>query len=274
MRGVSCAGSQGHWYIRKGCGAGWGRCIVFVNFHSESINTLTIANLNLLRDVTKQKLPRDAHSWSSSKPLGAKHVAPSSSDLDDAGGTERSLWCPAAAATPPIQLPRGWDLTTDILKRFWKNLSFRFQNNFILQIRKLRLRALELLTWGYMEGLGLCFVRPKTIFETKQGVTVVWRGSPQTVKPHQSAADTGLVNYSEDSLGKERRKVTRKALKMGVVVVCVCGCGCVCVHDHAHAHMWISRYHKALLIVISCVLSTEQDAPGILWNNKKSLCEF
>ena len=28
--------------------------------------TLTIANLNLRSDVTKQKLPRDAHSWSSS----------------------------------------------------------------------------------------------------------------------------------------------------------------------------------------------------------------
>jgi len=46
-------------------------------------------------------------------------------------------------------------------------------NNFILQIRKLRLRALELLTWGYMAGLGLYFVQPKTISETKQSVTVV-----------------------------------------------------------------------------------------------------
>lgn len=85
MRGVSCTGAQGHQYILKGSGAGGGQCIVFVNFHSESINTLTIANLNLLSEVTQQKLPRDAHSWSSSKPLGAKRVAPSSSDLDDAG---------------------------------------------------------------------------------------------------------------------------------------------------------------------------------------------
>ena len=43
------------------------------------------------------------------------------------------------------------------------------------------------------------------------------------VKPHESTADTGLVNYSEDSLGKEeRRKVTKKASKL-----CVCVCVCV-----------------------------------------------
>ena len=44
------------------------------------------------------------------------------------------------------------------------SLSFRFQNNFILQIRKLRLKALELLTWGYMAGLGLGFVMTKNNF--------------------------------------------------------------------------------------------------------------
>ena len=129
-----------------------------------------------------------------------------------------------------------------------------------------------------MAGLGLCFVWPKTISETKQGITVVWKGSPQTVKPHQSAADTGLVNYSKDSLGKGEE--SHQESIEACVCSCVCVCPferdrvCVCVQDHAHVHMWIGRYHKALPIVISCVVSTEQDAPGILWNNKKLVCEF
>ena len=156
---------------------------------------------------------------------------------------DRSLRCHAAEATPPTQLWREWDLTADILKRFWKNLSFRFQNNFILQIRKLRLRALELLTLGYIAGLGLCFVRTETNSETKQGVTVEWRGE-EVVHKRSSHIKVQLVQgwqITPRVLWAKKREERSPGKPRSCVCVCVCVCMCVCVCTRPCTHVHVNK---------------------------------
>lgn len=127
----------------------------------------------------------------------------------------------------PLCPPSYWE-TTLLRLTFskWMNLGFGSQNNFLLQIRKLRPGVSERLTLGHTAELGsLCFARSETNSETKQGDTVKWEDSPQMDKPYPSAADSGLVNDSKGSLLKE------KAGHQGCAVA-LCGCVHLCVNSN------------------------------------------
>lgn len=101
-----------------------------------------------------------------------------------------------------------------------KKLSFRSQNNFILQMRKLRPVASERFALGCMAELGsLRFAQPETNSEATQGETVKWEDSSQMATPHRSAADTGLANYSKGTLVKDMAPgVTRSSLWVCILV--------------------------------------------------------
>lgn len=158
-----------------------------------------------------------------------------------------------------------WDLSGDILKRFLKNLTFKSQNNLILWIRKQtqNYRTAHLGLHG-RAGSMLCMIRNK--FWNQTGSNRRQRRE-STVKPHQSAADTGLTNYSKGSLVKEKK------VHLGRLEA-ICVCVHTCTHTHTCAHVSGQRPQSIPKCYFLCTINRAKYPRYRIWNNRKLMCKF